>query len=68
MRTTEPRFHTNIPVSKSGRCGGSDQSLRLNGSLRFTGKSRICSELAAIILRQPIIDCFGTVLSLVGER
>jgi len=47
MKTIESRSHTNIPASKSGRFEGSDPSLRLNDPSLFTGKYRICSELAA---------------------
>ena len=46
LRTTKPRSHTNRTVSKSGKCVASSQSAKPSDSSRFTGKFRICFELA----------------------
>jgi hypothetical protein len=58
--------HANTLVNWSGRCEDSRQSPERNVFLRFTRRSGICSESAAIISGQRIITCFGIGLSRTG--
>jgi len=67
-RITGLKSLTNILESKNGRCDGSSQMPKLNGSLRFTGRSRICFELDVIYSKQPTIDYFVIERSGIGER